>query len=451
MLVTRACCFGLLGSLSLACACSASTQATPAPRAPLQADVAPAPVAARVPSAELSRHWPFADKAELVAYADTKGFRRTELGSGVLPAVRALAGEATNAEGLQCVEALVQASDEVLVGANAELGTVVLLRLDAARRDATLAACRKPLAAMTRSPIEGDFETFQSGSEVIVVTPDCVIGAQNELAAKAALAQRQGKGAVPLAELPENRYLTYSFASPEDGVRARGGLLAQTGRFLLDLDVTLPDEQAATFIEQAVQAGRQRFVGSSVPPDQAEAISHILDAVTVTRQGNRISGKFELVEDTNAQARDIGIVSALAIHGTRRYITQSKSAEARLRIGRIAKDLAAYVETEREKNPKKQVRFFSLPAVPAAVPSGSKVQTASGDWQAWSKIGFRMIEPQYYQYEVQAAPDGKSAKVIARGDLNGDGKQSELSLSLRFETDGSLRIDPDLSEKDPLE
>lgn len=452
MFATRARRLGSVGCLSFACACSPSTEAPIAPRTPARAGAAdPAPAAPRVPSPELLRHWPFADEAELVVYADTKGFRGTALGEGVVPAVLALADGSTSADGSRCLEALVQTSDEILFGANDELGAVGLIRLDAVRREATLAACRKPFAETKRPPIEGELETYQSGLQVVVVTPDCLIWSQNELGAKAALGARKKEGPLVRAELPVDRYLTYHFASPEDGVEARGGLLARAERFLLDVDVTLADERTATLVEQGVRASRGRFVGGDVPPDQAEAISRILEAVSVTRRGNRIQGRFELVEDAVAQARDIGIVSALVVHGARRYITNSKSAEARLGVDRIAKDLAAYVETERERNPKKKVRFSSLPAVPPTVPSGSKLQTAPGDWQAWSTIGFRMSEPQYYQYEVQAAPDGKSVKIVARGDLNGDGKHSEFSLSMRIEADGSLAIDPQLSARDPLE
>jgi hypothetical protein len=445
--------FALLGSLSLTCACGSSTPATPTtPKAPAPAvAAAPAPAKPRVPSPELSRHWPFADKVELVVYADAKGFRNTELGASLLPSVLGLAADSTEPDELKCMEALLQASDEVLVGANGELGAVSLLRLDEARRGSALSACRKPLAGSKRAPILGQLETYQSGSQLIVVTPDCLIAAQYEQGAKAALAERTSAGPIAFAELPEDRYLAYYFALPEDNVEVRGGLLAASGRFLLDADVTLPSEQMAVVIEQATTTGRSRIFGGSLPPGQAEAISHVVDAVSVERQGNRIVGKFELVEDAAAQARDIGIVSALAIHGTRRYITQSRAAEARLGVGRIAKDLGLHLEAERDKNPRKKLRFFSLPAVPAAVPSGAKVQTAPADWQAWSKIAFQMTEPQYYQYEVLAAPDGKSAQVIARGDLNGDGKQSEFSLTMRIEADGSFSVDPALSEKDPLE
>jgi hypothetical protein len=70
-----------------------------------------------------------------------------------------------------------------------------------------------------------------------------------------------------------------------------------------------------------------------------------------------------------------------------------------------------------------------------------------------------MDVPQYYQYEVVAAKDGKSAEVIARGDLDGNGKQSRLSLKLTLDaktgavtiSTASPKLAPSIEETDPLE
>jgi len=87
--------------------------------------------------------------------------------------------------------------------------------------------------------------------------------------------------------------------------------------------------------------------------------------------------------------------------------------------------------------------FVGAGPVPAAVPRLQKVEFVADD-------GFKAIPWQpggfvYYQYEVQVAGP-KSAVVFARGDLNGDGKQSEFRLEVR--PDAPLG---EVVAKDPLE
>ena len=60
-----------------------------------------------------------------------------------------------------------------------------------------------------------------------------------------------------------------------------------------------------------------------------------------------------------------------------------------------------------------------------------------------------MIDPLYYQYEVRAAPDGKSADIIARGDLDGNGKTSQYLLHVNLDArQGKLIVAPKLDVKD---
>jgi len=145
----------------------------------------------------------------------------------------------------------------------------------------------------------------------------------------------------------------------------------------------------------------------------------------------------------------IGVVAALGIYGVRKYIADSKEAEARNAVGQLAKDAAAaYVRDG------KLCRSTSSP-VPATVPHGTKYQSTPGDWEAgkaahagFGCLRFSMSYPQYYQYDYRSTPRGFTA--IARGDLDGDGVQS------RFELDGHLSggvisIVPNLKETNPDE
>jgi hypothetical protein len=67
------------------------------------------------------------------------------------------------------------------------------------------------------------------------------------------------------------------------------------------------------------------------------------------------------------------------------------------------------------------------------VPRGVKYTCTPDDWMPWDALKLTMDQPQYFQYEVKAAPDGMSADVIVHGDLNGDGKTSTFKLALHVD------------------
>jgi hypothetical protein len=82
-----------------------------------------------------------------------------------------------------------------------------------------------------------------------------------------------------------------------------------------------------------------------------------------------------------------------------------------------------------------------------------KYQSTLADWKSWEPIRFSMDAPQYYQYEVRAAKDGQSAEILARGDLNGDGKTSlfRLKVVVNPKGDHELDIASRIEETDPEE
>src|SRR5262249_30172574 len=143
-----------------------------------------------------------------------------------------------------------------------------------------------------------------------------------------------------------------------------------------------------------------------------------------------------------------------AVASVRRYLAQAKLAEARAVTESIAKSYAEAVNvTPPPGKPMPKKKLVSLPAVPQTVPRGTRYQSAPGDWTAWDAIHFSMGGPQYYQYEVVAAKDGQSADVIARGDLNGDGKTSEIKRTIHVDpkTKQVVYSAEELSETNPLE
>ncbi len=145
----------------------------------------------------------------------------------------------------------------------------------------------------------------------------------------------------------------------------------------------------------------------------------------------------------------IGIVAALGIYGTRKYIANAKTAEARSTLGQIAKDAAAAYTRDGKLCPS-----ASSP-VPATVPRGRKYQSSPADWQAdqaahagFACLHFSMSYPQYYQYDYQSTPSGFS--VIAHGDLNGDGVESRFEIRGQV-SGGTISVAPNIMETNPEE
>src|SRR5262249_12364426 len=145
--------------------------------------------------------------------------------------------------------------------------------------------------------------------------------------------------------------------------------------------------------------------------------------------------------------RDFGIVGALAVYGVRSYLLNAKMGEARETIASIAKS-----EVEAWRNtPRAQRKLVSFPPVPPEAPHGEKYGSAPADWNAWAPLHFSLDHPQYFQYKVVAAKDGKHADVVGQGDLDGNGKTSLFKVALSEDPkDGSLQVSP-IEEQDPEE
>jgi len=168
----------------------------------------------------------------------------------------------------------------------------------------------------------------------------------------------------------------------------------------------------------------------------------------------------------------IGVLAAMAIYGVRRYLLNSKTAEARSAIGRIAKDATAAFERERtastllqpgEASEKASHRVCEsaddkVPATAAEI-QGKKYQSAASEWKAgtqdkgWQCLKFSMTEPQYYMYGYQAADVGTgddTFSATAEGDLDGNGTTSLFRLEGAV-VSGTMTVSPNIYEENPEE
>jgi len=179
----------------------------------------------------------------------------------------------------------------------------------------------------------------------------------------------------------------------------------------------------------------------------------------------------------------IGVLAALAIYGVRKYLANAKTAEARLGLGRLAKD--GQLAYEKETVSIGVVKLTQTADIghrlcsdAAPVPfdltkiANKKYQSTPGDWASpvaaplipggWNCLRFTISDPQYFQYEydlvtgdaTKAVEPDDQYTVHARGDLDGDGIRSHLSMDGRIQTEAGeliLTLAPTITEVSPDE
>lgn len=164
----------------------------------------------------------------------------------------------------------------------------------------------------------------------------------------------------------------------------------------------------------------------------------------------------------------VGILAALAIFGVKKYVTNSKTAEARNTIGQISKDaagawsrelMAGTILGEGATVAGANILCATSTPVPSDVPKGAKYQsktTAGDDYNSgdsktgWVCLHFMMEGPQYFQYQY-TSPSAKSFFAYANGDLNGDGKTSQFYREGSVSTSGQIILAPAIVEINPDE
>jgi len=423
---------------------TSSGPAVPVASTPPPATVVPP--APRTASAELRRYWTFGDRGRVSLYGDIGGLLQTDLARSFVPAVIALVNGTITDDQTRCLQSAAESIREVAFGADDSSG-MLLVRFDdqAFSPSACLAS-----TGMRKVQLEGAKEAYSLKDGVIAYVPGVfLLGPERTVTT--ALSQAPGATSFParLALAPDE-YLTWT-ANVDEELRAHGTLTASSERFRLSLHADMPKAIA----ERGEKELRGLRGASSIPGldgPEGELALKLLQSVELTRTGGHIDAAFDLHEPPADQARDLGAVASLAIDGARKYLAEAKVAEARNTMGQIARDYVAWWEREDGK-PRARKKLVSFPPVPKTVPRGVKYASRPADWKTWDRLKFSMDEPQYYQYEVKAAPDGESATIIARGDLNGDGKTSLFRMGLHVDraSGSTLLINPSIDESDPQE
>jgi hypothetical protein len=120
----------------------------------------------------------------------------------------------------------------------------------------------------------------------------------------------------------------------------------------------------------------------------------------------------------------VGVMAALGVYGTRKYISNAKSIEGKMEVTRLAGSIVAC--SVKEQAEKGSVSLpDSAPPVPPTLSDvgGKKYMSSPAEWSAatYACGSFIIGTPQYFQYEWQRV-SATEGKAFARADLDGDGK-----------------------------
>ena len=170
----------------------------------------------------------------------------------------------------------------------------------------------------------------------------------------------------------------------------------------------------------------------------------------------------------------VGVLAALAIYGVRKYLLNSKTAEAKNALGQMAKDAKTAYERESMSAtiiaPGSSADLsaklcdtveFAVPVTIASV-TGKKYQSTNEEWmhegdiphKGWPCLKFSMSDPQYYQYwyggNTGADVVPGTFIVQAMGDLDGNGTTSRFQLH-GSSGGGIVFVSPNFTEVNPEE
>jgi hypothetical protein len=434
-------------------ACGGAATEARAPKAP-----AAAPPAATAPEATPNVHAPPGTLAQFwVPTQETQTFSaRTAIGKlargplfqAILPTLKPALPERY----APCLDALLQHSEELLVRGTEQHGYAVLSFAPQGLA-AVRAACLGSVVP-TNEPVSiaGAAEAYAGGDDVLAFVPPSTVLFGQKAEVQAALTPGHATAPMPphfTLKGDELLGLRVDVAEPKIGVDA--SLASAPDVFSLEARASLPAEELAARIEQGFELFRGQAKERVKEAGGDATVQALLDGITLERQGSQLHAALAIRGSIDQQAHAIGQLAAMTVVATERYLTNAKAAESKAVMALIVKAYQYSLQESEAAAPKKARKLVSLPPVPLNVPRGEAYQSKAEDWKGWAALQFSLAEPQRYQYEVVAAKDGKTAQVIARGDLDGDGDLSVRTLTIELDPKTGRLTAKGMEEKKPLE
>lgn len=433
------------GGLLLACGGGAPVPQSPQP--PPKAPVVVPVAEERAPSESVGKYWVAGGPSEITVRADLASLTKTELVKTLLP----LLAQSVPAAQKPCVTALLEHGRDVLVRAEqARDFTILVLAPDGLAR--ARAACVGTLLPAERVSITGADEAYAVDDQLVAVLPAGIVLFGTRSLVEAALSSTAQPTPLPAHfTLAPATQISAHASVPDPKVTGNGTVSVATGKFALALSVQLPSEGMAQQLEAAFANNRAKVRDMLRAAGGDAVVLRMIDSVTLERRGAELELGLEARGSAAEQAQALGQIVGFSVSAAQRYALNAKAAEAKHTLAQITKAYQAALNEGSASKPPKPKKLFSLPPVPAQVPRGEKLQTSAEDWGAWAAIKFSLAEPQYFQYEVVAAKNGKSAEVVARGDLDGDGELSVRRLKLALDPKTGQLTAQGLDEQNPLE
>lgn len=416
--------------------------------ASVPADTTPADTNRRGASEAVKLAWPFAEP-ELAIYADVGGLLKTPMMSGLLKGIFALAATQITPPQRKCLDDSIANVKELAVGTDPS-GGLAIARFDPSAGPA-LSACLTAFGDAQPTTMPGAALAWRVKKDAAAMTSTGLLFVGSEPLVTRALAGHGSGAGLASVTLGPSEYIAWVARIFDGEPPSRGTLLAADDRFRVAAESDLPSEEIAKEVETQLD---KRVLASKVPSASgdtgvgAQALARLVGALAVKRNGKHLALAFELRETPQEQAQDLGTAAALGVFAVRKYLVNAKQAEAKNVLGQLSRSLIVSWELE-DGTPLAKKKLVSFPAVPKLVPKGTKHQSTAADWKPWEPLHFVMSTPHYYQYEIKAAKDGESAEIIARGDLDGDGKTSQFKLLVKVKRPSNeLHASPTIQEID---
>lgn len=408
---------------------------------------APPTVVQRVPSKEMAAHFPFKDEEiTTLAYSDLAFLTQPDAVSALSGGLAAVASELGGVD-KACVDAIVGGAKELLIAGTAQRQWVVVLKVPGHKLESVCA------------PKTGESETIEGTTKawrypergrscattadwLACGAPDLVkrsLAAQNEPTIPVGLNPNE---IVTLDDRDSDKDMKVSVASLPDRLEARVELNFDT------------DERPRAIHELAAHAseGVAGFNTTFKTTDaEKKLVEQIANGVVASHRGTRANLRVDLAGTPAEQGARLGTFLSLLGKVAVRERNEMRQVFVERHLQSIAEQIVKNWDAKDAKLPFGDKRLVSMPPVPKEVPKGQPVTTAEADWKAWKTMP-HLTTPSYWQFEIKAAPDGQTADLIARGDTNGDGKQSTFKLHIRVDKSSKqLMIEPKVDATDPDE